>query len=97
MQVGLISTGVNAAPAIGQSDKDEKAVEAKVLSKDEAKNLMKSKEFEYFINKTSKIVERALGNSTDVLGAFFDDGSDENAKAALNMGKNDRIQTLFTF
>jgi hypothetical protein len=52
---------------------------------------MKSKEFEYFINKTSKIVERALGNSTDILGAFFDDGSEESAKAALNLGKNDRI------
>ena len=58
---------------------------------------MKTKEFESFINKTSKIVERALSNSVDVLGAFFDDGREDSAKAALNMGKNDRIQTLFTF
>ena len=58
---------------------------------------MKTKEFESFINKTSKIVERALSNSVDVLGAFFDDGREDSAKAALNMGKNERIQTLFTF
>lgn len=40
---------------------------------------MKTKEFENFINKTSKIVERALTTNIDVLGAFFDDGQDDNA------------------
>ena len=39
---------------------------------------MKTKEFENFINKTSKIVERALNTNIDILGSFFDDGHDEN-------------------
>ena len=58
---------------------------------------MKTKEFESFINKTSKIVKKALINSVDVLVAFFEDGREDSSKADLNMGKNDRIQTLFTF
>jgi len=52
--------------------------ELKVLSKEESKTLMKTKEFENFINKTSKIVERALSTNIDILGSFFDDGHDEN-------------------
>lgn len=57
---------------------------------------MKTKEFENFINKTSKIVERALSTSVDVLGAFFDDGEDENSKAS-GLLKGDKITPLFTF
>ena len=39
---------------------------------------MKSKEFEGFIAKTSKIVERALNNAGDVMGVFWgDDEEDE--------------------
>jgi hypothetical protein len=57
---------------------------------------MKSKEFENFINKTSKIVERALSTNIDVLGAFFDDVEDENAKGA-HLLKGDKITALFTF
>ena len=34
---------------------------------------MKTKEFEGFINKTSKIVERALNTTSDVIDSFFDD------------------------
>lgn len=52
----------------------------KLLSKEDSKNLMKTKEFENFINKTSKIVERALCTNIDVLGSFFDEGQDENSK-----------------
>lgn len=57
---------------------------------------MKSKEFENFLNKTSKIVERALTTNIDILGAFFDDSEDENSKA-LGMMKGDKITSLFTF
>ena len=51
---------------------------------------MKSKEFENFINKTSKIVERALNTNIDILGSFFDGDIDENSK---NLGalKGDKI------
>jgi hypothetical protein len=46
------------------------------MNKDDAKAIMKTKEFDIFINKTSKIVERALTGSVDILGAgfFFEDG-----------------------
>jgi hypothetical protein len=41
---------------------------------------MRTKEFESFIDKTSKIVERALTGSEDILGPaiFFDDFDDED-------------------
>jgi len=47
------------------------------MSKDDSKQIMRTKEFETFINKTSKIVERALTGSVDVLGAslFLEDFS----------------------
>ena len=45
------------------------------MSKDDSKALMRTKEFESFIDKTSKIVERALTGSEDILGPaiLFDD------------------------
>ena len=56
---------------------------------------MKSKEFEGFIAKTSKIVERALNNAGDVMGVFWgDDEEDEEQKGVV---KGERIQSLFTF
>ena len=66
------------------------------MSKEESKVVVKSKDFENFINKTSKIIERALNNATDVMGTFFDDGEDENQKA-LGLLKGDKITSLFTF
>lgn len=53
---------------------------------------MKSKEFENFMEKTSKIVERALTTNIDVLGSYFDD---ENQ--GQNLVKGDKITSLFTF
>lgn len=44
-----------------------------MLNKDEAKVVMKSKDFENFISKTTRIVERALNTSVDVMGAYFED------------------------
>jgi hypothetical protein len=58
--------------------------------------MMKTKEFENFINKTSKIVERALTTNIDVLGAFFDDGGDDLSKAT-GILKGDKVTSLFTF
>lgn len=42
--------------------------EFQILNKDDSKALMRTKEFEVFIDKTSKIVERALTGSEDILG-----------------------------
>lgn len=51
---------------------------------------MKSKEFELFINKTSKIIERALETNVDVMGSYFDDEKDDSSKAN-NANKGDKI------
>jgi hypothetical protein len=70
--------------------KQTNGADIQVLNKEESKQIMKTKEFENFINKTSKIVERALNTNIDILGSFFDDNSDETSK---NMGtsKGDKI------
>lgn len=69
-----------------------------VLSKEESKTLVKTKEFEAFINKTSKIVERALntGGYGDAVSMFFDDDGEDDSKAT-SMLKGDKITSLFTF
>jgi hypothetical protein len=51
---------------------------------------MKSKEFENFIDKTSKIIERALETSIDVMGTFLEEDSDEAGKD-LGLHKGDKI------
>lgn len=48
---------------------------------------MKTKGFGDFFAKTSKIIERALGNSTDVTGAFFEVEEDDDSKAKHNKGE----------
>jgi len=83
IQLGLVSSHVtNQAPPSSYEDDsraddlDEDKANQHIMSKEDAKTVMKTKEFDIFINKTSKIVERALTGSVDVLGAgfFFEDG-----------------------
>lgn len=56
---------------------------------------MKSKEFENFINKTSKFMERAL-NTEDIMGSFFEE-SDKDLQKQINSMKGDKITNLFSF
>ena len=64
---------------------------------------MRTKEFETFIDKTSKIVERALTGTEDILGPsiFFTDFDDDeegtNAKSDMNNSQRDKLNSLFTF
>ena len=51
------------------------------MSKEEAKDEMKKKNFNDFLTKTSRIIERALDNNVDVVGDFFADDSDEEGGA----------------
>ena len=80
------------------------------MSKDESKQVMRTKEFESFISKTSKIIERALDGSVDVLGAqlFFEDSSNggnlggqdgEDGVKTSEMGSSykEKLIPLFTF
>ncbi len=61
-----------------------------IMSKDEAKVIMKQKEFENFINKTSKIMERALNSEFDIMGTFFEE-SDVDASKNVAQSKGDKI------
>jgi hypothetical protein len=66
---------------------------------------MKTKEFDTFINKTSKIVERALVSSGDILGPglFFDKGAasgegEEATRATQDSAsQRERLVPMFTF
>lgn len=45
---------------------------------------MKRKDFNEFLNKTSRIIERALDNNFDVVGDFFKDDDEEDQLARTN-------------
>ena len=83
---GIVTPSADQFPPNQDNQKeDEKKEEFKILSKDDSKAIMRTKEFETFIDKTSKILERALTGSEDILGPsiFFDDfDGDEQALKA---------------
>lgn len=65
------------------------------MTKEESKTIVQTRDFEQFINKTSKIIERALNNAGDVVGSFFD-GNEDDIKAQ-GLLKGDKILPMFTF
>ena len=77
------------------------------MSKEDSKVIVRTKEFESFMEKTSKMVERALTGSEDILGpSLFLDGLSEelDGEESANMlggigGSNsrDKLVSLFTF
>jgi hypothetical protein len=77
------------------------------MSKEDSKVIVRTKEFEYFMDKTSKMVERALTGSEDILGpSLFLEGLSEelDGEESANMlggigGSNsrDKLVSLFTF
>jgi len=102
----------NQAPPASAAFEDDRATEddedkknQHILSKEDAKAVMKTKEFENFINKASKIVERALVSTADILGPslFLDNGdaSGEGEEAAratqASASQRERLVPLFTF
>lgn len=58
---------------------------------------MKQKDFENFITKTSKIIERALNSETNIMGSFFDDDDQSSQSKAAGLSKGDKIMPLFAF
>lgn len=52
----------------------------KEISKDEAKKIMATNEFQSFLENSSRFVERALGAEFDIRGNFFEasDSDDED-------------------
>lgn len=68
----------------------------KIMSKEDSKVQMKSKEFDDFFSKTSRILERALDNDFDVIGDFFAD-EDEDLENLFKQQKGAKIQQQFIF
>ena len=60
-------------------EKKELMESFKLMSKEDSKAEMKTKNFEEFLTKASRIVERALDQEFDVVGDFFEESDEENA------------------
>lgn len=67
----------------------------KMMDKEEAKDEMKKKNFQDFLGKTSRIIERALDNQFDVIGDFFAE-EDEEADGLIKK-KKEKITQQFMF
>jgi len=104
--VGLVAAGAP-APTQEEADKkkDEDNAECMIMSKEDSKVIVRTKEFESFMDKTSKMVERALTGSEDILGpSLFMDGlgddlDEESTNLVGGIGSNvrEKLVTLFTF
>lgn len=70
------------------------AEKATILSNEEAKGIMRTKEFENFFDRTSRIIERAIDTDTNILRDYF---TEDNDDAAHTMHKTDKMQHQFTF
>jgi len=66
-----------------------------MMDKEEAKDEMKKKNFQDFLGKTSRIIERALDNQFDVIGDFFAE-EDEEADGLIKK-KKEKITQQFMF
>lgn len=67
-------------------EKKELMESFKLMSKEDSKIEMKTKQFEEFLNKTGRIVERALDQEFDVMGDFFEEDEDEGATGKKQKG-----------
>lgn len=67
----------------------------RVLTKEETKEEMKKKDFDEFLTKSSRLIERALNQEFDIMGEYFDNEEDE---AAINKHKKgEKITQQFIF
>ena len=73
-----------------EREKKEFQESFKIMGKEDSKDEMKKKGFEDFLKKTSRIVERALGQDFDVVGDFFKD-DDEDGDAGMANKKREKI------
>ena len=67
-----------------EREKKELAENFRVMTNDEYKDQLKRRDFHDFLNKTSRIIERALDNQFDVVGDFFRDDDEEDQQARTN-------------
>lgn len=76
-------------------EKKELMESFKVMTKDDSAAEMGTRGFEEFMSRTSRIIERALGQEFDAVDVFFDekDGEGDEAKDK----KGDKLTQQFTF
>ena len=67
-------------------EKKELMESFKLMSKEDSKVEMKTKGFEEFLTKASRIVERALDQEFDVVGDFFEESEEDNAAGKKQKG-----------
>lgn len=108
LQTGIVAAG--APSPLQQEDLakvEEDKAECLIMSKEDSKVIVRTKEFESFMDKTSKMIERALTGSEDILGpSLFLEGlsetleGEESSNNNLNgIGTNnrDKLVSMFTF
>lgn len=85
---------------------EEDKAECLIMSKEDSKVIVRTKEFESFMDKTSKMVERALTGSEDILGpSLFLEGLSEaldgeessNNHNGIGPNNRDKLVSMFTF
>ena len=78
-----------------EREKKEVKDNFKVLSKEDSKLEMKKKDFDDFLVRTGRIVERALDTDFDIIGDFFTE--DDEDQANIMKQKGDKITQQFVF
>ena len=62
-----------------EREKKELLESFKILGPEDAAREMKKRDFDDFISKTGRIIERALDQEFDVIGDYLGDGDEETA------------------
>lgn len=65
------------------------------MTKEETKDEMKKKDFDDFLTKSSRLIERALNQEFDIMGEYFENEDDEAATNKYKKG--DKITQQFIF
>ena len=92
---------MNSDDADKKNNEEDKA-EMVIMSKEDSKAIIRTKDFENFMDKTSKMVERALTGGDDILGPslFLEGLSDELDGEESNMhgltsNNRDKLVSMF--
>ena len=77
-------------------EKEEFKNSFRIMTYEESQREMARKDFNAFLEKTGRIIERALDQDFDVVGDFFAEDEEEDGEKRNRM-KNDKISQAFVF
>lgn len=92
-----ITTGITEVRQVKEIKKpviEESVIEARMMSRDEAKEVFKQADFQSFLRTTSRYCERALGAEFDFRGEFFTEEEEDLAKES-NQDKRKLLRKQF--